>query len=78
MTGVHRVAYQDKSNIWMTRQEQTPQAPSNNLFTCKYCTSTKIPPYMYADRSPAATNPAPIRDFRFATACFDDLYVLTA
>jgi hypothetical protein len=44
--------------------------PSNNLFTCKYCTSTKIPPYMSMQivASPAADNPAPIRGFRFATA----------
>jgi hypothetical protein len=33
-----------------------------SFFTCKYCTSTKIPSTS-ADRSPAA-NPAPIRDFR--------------
>jgi hypothetical protein len=51
MTGVHRVAYQDKSNIWMTRQEQTPHAlkqPFHMQILYQYQDSTL---HEYADRS---------------------------
>jgi hypothetical protein len=53
----------------VTRQEHkvlTPKEPFSHANT-----STKIPPTS-ADRSPAA-NPAPIRNFRFATSSFSKI-----